>query len=57
MARMGNFDNFPLEICGCSCVHKCPGNMKEEMKKFIDVFRGGKHTAESDDSQRKPLAC
>ena len=33
LARMGNFDNFSMEICGCSCVHKCPGNIKPTMKK------------------------
>ena len=56
-ARMGNFDSFSTDICGCNCVHKCLGSMKQAMEKFIDVFRSGKHTAKSDDFQRKPLAC
>ena len=49
LARMGNFDNFSMEICGYRCVHKCPGNMKQAIEKFIDVFLSGKHTAKSDD--------
>ena len=46
-----------IMICGSSCVHKCPGNMKQAMQKIEDVFQSGKHTAKSDDFQRKSLEC
>ena len=53
--RMGKIDDSSMVVCGCSCVHKCPVNMKQVMGKFIDVFRSGKHMVKSDDLQRKPL--
>ena len=39
LARMGNFDNFLMEIRGCNYVHKCPGNMKQAMKKLQMCFK------------------
>ena len=57
---MGNFDNFSMEICGCSCVKKCLGIMKQAMKKIIDVFQSGtakSDTAKSADFQSKSVAC